>query len=241
MAKHYDIPLKVQSSSSNCVQTSVSQFLDFYNLGTTPDNIEKAVPVRVNKEGKPMGTLYADIGTWLRKTYGLKVKMHVFDVQIIDRTWSSLSQEDLLEKMEEVKEKGVSTALTPYAPLLIDAYVAYLQAGGVIDITKCTNELLQGLLSKGPVLAIINFNYMYDYPRSKYDPAIKNYAADHVDGKVLEHSIVLTGFEGSKYYYNDPDSEKGGRHVVNDDVLIGAICAAQLNSDNYLLTIERPS
>src|SRR4029079_10946332 len=111
----------------------------------------------------------------------------------------------------------------------------------VIDITKCTNKLLHGLLNKGPVLSIINFNYMYDYPRSKYDPAVKNYAADTVDGKVLEHAIVLTGFEDHKYYYNDPDSEKGGQHIVSDDVLIGAICAAQLNSDNYLLTIERSS
>jgi hypothetical protein len=238
MAMHHNIPLKIQSSSSNCVQTSVSQFLSFYDINVPPDEIEKIVPVRVNEQGKPMGTLFADIGAWLRKSYQLKVTMHVFDVQIIDRTWSSLSQSDLLVKMEKVKASGISTALTPYAPILIDAYVAYLQAGGLIDITKCTNKLLQELLAQGPVLAIINFNYMYDYPRSLYDKKIKNYVPDTTDGKVIEHAIVLTGFDNGVYYYNDPDSEKGGQHQANADVLIGAICTAQLNSDDYLLSIE---
>jgi hypothetical protein len=238
MSVIHAIPLQIQSSSSNCVQTSTSQFLNFYDLNISPENIEKEVPVRTNDEGKPMGTLFADIGSWLRKTYHLKVKMHVFDVQIVDRTWSSLSQQELLVEMEKIKESGISTARTPYASILIDAYVTYLQAGGTIDITKCTNELLQGLLAKGPVLAIINFNYMYDYPRSKYDPVTKTYVADTDDGKVIEHAIVLTGFDNGKYSYNDPDSEKGGQHTVNDDVLIGAICTAQLNSDNYLLTVE---
>lgn len=238
MTKYYDIPLKIQTSSSNCVQTSVSQFLNFYDFNVNPDEIEKAVPVRINDKGKPMGTLYADIGTWLIETYNVKVKMHVFDVQIIERTWSSLSQIELLDEMEKVKEKGISTARPPYAKILIDAYVAYLKAGGIIDITKCTNKLIKSLLDKGPVLAIINFNYMYDYPRSKYDQTTKHYVPDSIDGKVIEHSIVLTGYEDGIYTYNDPDNKKGGKHSVGDDVLIGAICAAQLNSDNYLLSIE---
>ena len=163
--------------------------------------------------------------------------MHVFDVQIIDRTWSSLSQADLLAEMKKAKKEGISTARTPYASMLIDSYVTYLQNGGFVDIAKCTNKLLQSLLLNGPVLAIINFNYMYDYPRSSYNKALKNYIADTIDGKAIEHAIVLTGFNGNTYYYNDPDSEKGGQHQVNEDILIGAICTAQLNSDNYLLTV----
>ncbi len=239
MTVKHNIPLKTQTSSSNCVQTSVSQFLSFYGLNISPDEVEQAVPIRFNSDGKPMGTLYADIGTWLKKSHGIRTKMHVFDVQIIDRTWSSLSQEELLAQMKKVKESGISTATTLYAPILIDVYVEYLQAGGVIDITKCTNELLGKLLAKGPVLAIISFNYMYDYPRSKYDPAKKDYVPDTAEGKVIEHSIVLTGFENGAYYYNDPDSEKGGQLQVKDDLLIGAICTAQLNSDNYLLSIDK--
>ena len=234
----HKIPIITQSSSSNCVQTSTSQFLDFYSLNIFPADIEKAVPVRNNKMGKPMGTLFADIGTWLIQSYNIKVTMHVFDVQIVDRTWALLSQQDLLEEMLKIRESGVSTAHTPYASILIDSYISLLQAGGKINITKCTNKLLQNLLIKGPVLAIINFNYMYDYPRSKYDTVLKSYVADSADGKAIEHAILITGFEDGKYFYNDPDPEKGGKHVVKDDILIGAICTAQLNSDNYLLTIE---
>jgi hypothetical protein len=235
----HDIPLQTQSSSSNCVQTSTSQFLSFYDIHESPDSIEGSVPVRTNSEGKPMGTLFADIGTWLKKTYDVSVTMHVFDTQIIDRSWASLSQQQLLAEVMKMQEHGVSTARTPYTPLLIEAYASYLQSGGVVDITKCTNDLLQRLLTKGPVMAIISFNYMYDYPRASYNPYNKNYEANSIDGKAIEHAIVITGFSDGSYYYNDPDAEKGGKHMVKDDILIGAICTAQLNSDNYLLTIEK--
>lgn len=238
MAIKHDIPLQTQSSSSNCVQTSTAQFLGFYNSNETADSIEAAVPVRTNAQGKPMGTLFADIGTWLKKTTELSVTMHVFDTQIIDRSWASLSQQDLLGEVIRIQESGVSTARTPYAPLLIDAYVSFLEAGGIVDVTKCTNELLQRLLASGPILAIISFNYMYDYPRASYNATRKEYETDTIDGKAIEHAIVITGFSDGNYLYNDPDSEYGGQHVVADDVLIGAICTAQLNSDNYLLTVS---
>lgn len=239
MSIKHDIPLRKQSTSSNCVQASTSMFLSFYNVHVSPDEIEGAVPVRTNVDRKPIGTLFADIGTWLRQTKNLSVTMHVFDTQIIDRSWNKLSQSELLDKVIELQENGVSTAQTIYAPLLIDAYVAFLKARGQIDITKCTNELLQSLLAKGPILAIISFNYMYDYPRVSYDLEVKNYKPNSMDGKAIEHAIVITGYSDGNYYYNDPDSEMGGQHTVKDDILIGAICTAQLNSDNYLLTIEK--
>ncbi len=234
----YDIPLQIQSSSSNCVQTSTSQFLGFYGIDVSPDEIEKVVPVRFTEDGKPLGTLFADIGSWLRQTTKLAVTMHTFDSQIIDRSWLNLSQHDLLAEVLKMKEHGVSTARTPYAPFHIEAYASFLRAGGELNIAKCTNTLLQGLLAKGPVLAIISFNYMYDYPRSSYDPNLKQYVLDPINGKVIEHAIVLTGYTNSTYYYNDPDDEKGGKHTVKDDILIGAMCAAQINSNNYLLTVE---
>lgn len=238
MGFQYNIDLQIQSASSNCVQTSVSQFLAFYGIHISPADIEKAVPVRVSSDGKPMGTLYADIGTWLKVNYNLSVTMHVFDTQIIDRSWRSASREELLQHMLLLQKQGVSSARTPYAPLLVNAYIAYLQSGCDLSIVQCTNALLQHLLNAGPVLAIVNFNYLYDYPRVKYNSSSQQYVPSAAGGKVVEHSIVLTGYDEGVYYYNDPDSEKGGKHTVSGDVLIGAICAAQLNSDNYLLTIE---
>lgn len=60
------------------------------------------------------------------------------------------------------------------------------------------------------------------------------------EGRVIDHSIGIAGFNnGTYYYYNNPNSEKGGQLQTKDDVLIGAICMAQLNSDNYLLSIDK--
>jgi len=239
MTIKHDITLQTQSASSNCVQTATSQFLTFFNINESPNNIESAVPVRTNDQGKPIGTLFADIGTWLIKTQGLNATMHVFDTQVINRSWKTLSQKELLREIQELQKSGVSTARTPYAPLLIDSYISFLQSSGVINIVRCTNDLLQSLLAKGPVLAIVSFNYMYDYPRASYDSDAKNYIADPIDGKAIEHAIVITGYTDDSYEYNDPDPEMGEQHTVKDDVLIGAICTAQLNSNNYLLTVEK--
>jgi hypothetical protein len=235
----HDIPLQTQTKSSNCVQTSTSQFISYYDLDINPDDIEKDIPVRFDVEGKPMGTLLPDIGSWLIKSHGLKATMYVFDVQIIDRTWAKLSQKKMLEMMEKVQKTGISTAKTWYAPYLIDAYVDFLEAGGLVKVAKCTNELLRFLIDKGTVMVIVNFNYIYDYPRVSYSTKIKNYEADTITGKVINHAIVLTGYNDNEYFYNDPDSEMGGKNMVNADVLIGSICTAQINSDNYLLTIEK--
>jgi hypothetical protein len=235
----YDVSLKTQTSSSNCVQTSTSQLLSFYGLNISPKEIENEVPVRTNKDDKPIGTLLPDIGVWLIKSRNLTPKIHVFDIQIIDRSWKSLSHNELLANMKTAKEKGISTAVTPRASMLIDSYVKYLEADGEINITKCTNDLLKRLLATGPVLAIISFNYMYDYPRARYNLDKKTYVPDAIDGKVTEHAIVITGYHDKTYFYNDPDDEHGGKHSTNEDILIGAICTAQINSNNYLLTIEK--
>jgi len=203
-----------------------------------PDEIEAAVPVRKDKDGKPMGTLFADIGTWIEQEQNKRTTMYVFDSQIIDRSWRELSPEVLKSELQNLADTGVKTARTPYADLHINAYNQYLGAGGNIAIEKCTNKLLQKLLDVGPVLAIISYNYMYDYPRLAYDFAKKDYVPDPVNGKVLEHAVLLTGYERNSYYYNDPEYEFGGEHKVDSDVLIGAICSAQINSDNYLLAIN---
>ena len=239
MTIKHDIPLQTQTKSSNCVQTSTSQFISFYGLDISPDDIEEEIPVRFDKEGKPMGTLLPDIGTWLIKSYGLKATMHVFDVQILDRTWAKLTHGELLETMKKVQQTGIATAKTWYAPYLIDAYVDFLKAGGTIDITRCTNDLLRSLIDKGTVMAIVNFNYLYDWPRETYNKDTEHYETDVMNGKVTEHDIVLTGYDDGVYFYNDCASVVSGKKTVNDDVLIGAICTAQINSDNYLLTVEK--
>ncbi|MEI6267135.1 MAG: C39 family peptidase [bacterium] len=240
MSVKYDIPLQVQTKSSNCVQTSTSQFISFYGLDITPDDIEKDIPVRFDKDGKPMGTLLPDIGTWLIKNHDMKATMHVFDAQIIDRSWAEFNQDKLLDTMEKVQKTGISTAKTWYAPYLIESYIDFLKAGGLIDITKCTNKLLRSLLDKGTVLAIVSFNYLYDWPREVFNKKTGHYEEDAINGKVTEHAIVLTGYDEGIFYYNDPAEVVSGQKTVQDDVLIGAICTAQINSDNYLLTIEKP-
>jgi len=238
MSIKHKISLIIQSSSSNCVQTSTSQFLEYYKIYETPDSIESKVHVRKNSQGKPMGTLFADIGKWLINEYGRKVTMHVFDTQIIDRSWHDLSQDKLFNEIKRINKNGVETAKTPYAEMLTDAYENFMEAGGIVNIVKCTNELLKSLLKDGPIMAIISFNYMYDYPRSEYNNKTSEYEANSVEGKVIEHAIVITGYENDYYFYNDPDYEKGGQHKVKDDIMIGAICTAQLNSDNYIMSIK---
>ena len=238
MKINHNLHLQLQSGPSNCVQTATSQFLRFYNIDVNPTELENQIPIRVDDQGRPMGTLFADIGSWMLKKHKLKVSMHVFDSQIVDSSWQSLTDDLLLAEFKKIQITGVVTARTPFATILIDAYVKYLQTGGIVKIEKCTNLLLQTLLTDGPVLAVVSYSYLYDYPRCRYDLVTKKYIVDPAGGKVFEHAIVLTGFEGDNYFYNDPDSEKGGKNTVSSDILIGAICSAQINSMNYLMSVK---
>lgn len=238
MRVFHDIENLIQSSPSNCLQTATASYLSFYGINVSPAAIEKEIPVRKDDDGHPIGTFFADIGAWIINTHHKKVVMNVFDVQIIDRSWQHHARKDLLAELEAVQQTGIASAHTPYQNILINAYLKFLNAGGTVNITKCTNDLLRGLLNKGPVLAVINFNYLYDYPRRKYDPDKKEYVTDTTNGQPISHAVVLTGYENDLYFYNDPDAKVGGQKQVASDILIGAICTSQLNSNNYILSID---
>lgn len=74
----HDIPLQTQSSASNCLQTSTSILLSFYAIKEIPTRIEAAVPVSTNAEGKPIGTLFANIGTWLQEIHNVSGHLQSF-------------------------------------------------------------------------------------------------------------------------------------------------------------------
>jgi len=234
---NHNMDLLIQTKSSNCVQTAVSQLLTFFGKKLSPDVIEKAVPVRFNDEGLPLGTLLPDIGSWLMDTQDLDTTLHVFDAQLIDRSWTGIPRDEIVANLEKLRQTGVTTARTPYAKILIDSYCSFLDKGGRLDITFCTTQLITSLLKKAPLLAIVNYNYLYNAPRCAYDAVTKEYQPNSIDGKVIGHAIVITGYEDGVFTINDPDCEKGGKNRVERDVLIGAICAEQISSNNFLLSL----
>lgn len=233
----YNVNLLIQSGSSNCVQTVVSQLLTFFNITVSPAEIEKAIPVKYDKDNKPLGTLFTDVGIWL-KTQGFETTLHVFDAQIIDRSWSGMSGDQLRNELKVLEEKGIATARSPYTTLLIKSYIDFLSQGGEINITYCTTDLLVSLLRDSPIIASVSYNYLHKYPRSHYDKSSKDYMPDFINGKIINHAVLITGYSDNQYTINDPDPENGGKKTIDRDVLIGAICATQLDSLNYVLTIS---
>lgn len=233
----HDLDLLIQTESSNCVQTSVSQLLGFFGKKLSPNAIENAVPVRFDDQGRPLGTLLPDIATWIMKTQDLSAKLHVFDAQLIDRSWVGLPVTKIEANLRTLQQTGVMTARTPYAKMLVDSYCTFLDQGGQLDITYCTARLITSLLQQAPLIAIVNYNYLYNTPRCSYNKDSKIYEPNSINGKVIGHAVVITGYEDDVFTINDPDWDMGGKNRVERDVLIGAICAEQISSNNFLLSL----
>ena len=122
---NHDVKLQIQSSSSNCVQTATSQLVSFFHKQLTPETIEQSIPIRRTEDGKPLGTLLPDIGRYLM-TQGFLATVHVFDIQIIDRSWTGMSQAEILNELKVLQKTGISTAKTPYTVPLINSYINFL-------------------------------------------------------------------------------------------------------------------
>lgn len=238
MKVYYEIQLLTQTESSNCMPTAVSQLLSYYKIQISPAEIQSKISVKYDRYGRPIGTWGQEIATMMCEL-GLKITIHTFDIEIIDPSWKKLTKEKLLATMQEFKEHGKKTFRgTKLTDITIDSYMEFLQADGILDISICTAKLLKKLLRHGPILALVNFNYLHRTARARYDKTIKNYVDDTIKGKTINHAIVITGFENDTFFVNDPDPNFGGKKTFERDHLIGAICTAQVKCNNYIVSVN---
>ena len=234
----YEIPFLTQTESSNCVQASVAMLLSYYGLSLTIGQIQSKIPVRFDSQGKPYGTLLMDIAAWI-KSLGFEATLDSFDCEIIDRSWKNISTNEILGKLQKLKGSNNQTVVSfDIRNIMIDSYINMLGSGVKFNISRLSEDYLRDLIKKGPFLSIVSYNYIYDAPRDKYNAETKKYEPDDIEGKTINHAVVVTGIDEEKVYINDPDETRGGQNSFLVDHFITSIAVAENKASNCILSVN---
>lgn len=148
----------------------------------------------------------------------------------------NLSSHDLIARLKLQMRHKSSKKLR----LASKAYIAFLEAGGTIQMEDLSFELIHSYLSRGvPLLTGLSSTFLYHAHREFGD----NLDPDDVRGEATGHFVVLSGCREKPRSVTVADPylpNPRGRHFydVSYDRLVGAIFLGVLTYDANLLVIE---
>ncbi len=237
----HKITHQYQPTNTTCSPTALSMLLGFYGTNVSVDDISVKVPQVKNEKGENFGTINTQMAMWCR-TLGFDVALYTADVQVIDQSWSKLSSEAIIARLEARKSGLAVPSLGElWTEAYSQAYIEFIQSGGELHIVNAiTANLLYELLPKGPLLPCVSFDTLYGRGRTS-NVGEKEVRPDDVNGKAWNHSIVIYGNDDEGNFLVADPWEKPGRQVIAPDVMIAALGTAQLECDNMTFQLtSRP-
>ncbi|HWC88765.1 MAG TPA: C39 family peptidase [Pirellulales bacterium] len=173
---------------------------------------------------------------------GYQAKIFTYNVQMFDPTWfgprpfNPVPIKEGLRKQMEFKK-------SPKLAVATEAYLEFLDRGGVLRFDDLTTGLIRKYLSRGiPLLTGLSSTYLYRSAR-EYGPAQE---FDDVRGVPSGHFVVLCGYDATNRQVlvadplgNNPVSASNP-YPVSIDRVIGAILLGIITYDANLLMIEPP-
>jgi|GEM_PF-1924825 len=235
----YDIKA-IQQKTSECMQTSATQLLSFFDPTVKLEDVIKAVPLYI-ENGEKIGTSPGHLAAYFAQQ-GYKTTVYVFDVELFDRSWNDLSAPDVINKLKKRAEYiPTNSWLTAYKNILIDGWELFVKSGGGFIFPILSVGLLQKLLTKAPYLLMVNSTYLNHQAKSSYDKSSDKMIPDSLKGHSTTHAVICAGYRDDKFLIVDPDPPKGTNHHrwIEQDHLIASIMSAQTESDNLLIAIEQ--
>lgn len=224
---------------NDCAQTSASVLLAALGQPMSVEDIKKDVPVFINAKGEEIGTSWPHLAAFL-KTKGNDVTMHATDIELLDRSWATLSPDEIIERLHE-RKKHIRHAYhgTDVIEAYVDGYEQFLKAGGRIVFPILTEGYLHQLLLKDPFIAAVSYNYLNSGPKKVFDQKKRQWSTDDISGRTTTHAVVVAGYDSGKFLIIDADqpSVEAGTRWLDAGHLIGAICLAETEWDNILITV----
>jgi len=233
---NYEVPL-IKQGLQDCVQASAAQIIGFYGVNRSLEEIKKEVPVYISKDGRPLGSSLGHIATYFL-TLGFATTIHTVDIQIFDRTWGKLTKEEIIEKLIQ-RRKYIKHPIYKEEEfdLIFDGYISFLKSGGEISFPIITNKYIFNLLTKGPIYAVINFQFLNSAPKYAFENG--QIVRDDIKGDAGTHAVVISGFKNNRYVIVDPDNNHGGIREIEADHLLGSFYLAQIDYDNLLISLAQ--
>ena len=169
---------------------------------------------------------------------GYRATIYTYNLRIFDPTWfvPGVDVRDRLRRQQQVKG-----AQRPAFDLLTDAYVRFLELGGVLRLVDLSPTVLRRWLRRGvPILTGLSSTWLYRRSR-EYGP---DDVDDDVRGEPQGHFVVLSGYRRGRraVLVADPflanPMAPGTHYEVSLDRVVGAILLGVLTHDANLLMIE---
>ncbi len=223
-----------QPDDETCGPTSLHAVYNYYNDLV---DLQKVIDeVTFLEEG---GTLANLLGIHALKR-GYNARIHSYNLNVFDPTWSVLAHDELIEKLkEQLKYKrGKKFEKTTHS------YIEFLSLGGEIDFEDLTEDLIKKYLDRRrPILTGLSATYLYDCKREYTDEHDKS-VYDDLKGYPMGHFVVLTSIDddGGMVSVSDPYQENplSGENTYKVDIhrLINSILLGIVTYDANLLIIE---
>lgn len=213
--------------------------LSHYGIAKDPGEILKMKSVYATDDGRDWGTMAADLAA-LCIPIGFGADVYTFDCRLIDHSWSALSRDALIARLESVKAHGhVPTLGKNISGIFIQSYIDFLRSGGTLHIAPyVTLRQLYSLLEKGPFQATVCMGAFYGLGKQRLNDDGKP-VLDDVHGGIGTHFVVVYGNdEQGNFLIADP-SKKPGLYIVEPERLTGSIMAAQRDCENIVFQISQ--
>lgn len=229
-----------QSTTTSCGYASLAILLSHYGKDVSTEELLEQVPQAKNEEGKPLGSLTAQLAQWCVR-HGFAVDFVSFDFLITDVSWQGLSNSQLLQKLESVKDvRDVrNVGGKHWSREYVQAYIDLIESGGKLSVLPhVTTKLLYEKLKHGPVYANICSSVVYGTGRQRYPEANKRMSIDDdMHGIVGTHSVVIYGNdENGNFLVADPWQ---GMATVQPETMLCGITAAALECDSQCFQISQ--
>lgn len=230
---HFDI--NWQPDNTTCGPTCLHAIYRYYHDAIPLQQVAEEVPSI--PEG---GTLEVYLACHaLRRGY--KTTIFPYNLQIFDPTWYDIPSKEIADKLR--RQLAFKKDL-PGIEILTNAYLAYLELGGLLRFEVMTAALIRRYLKKSiPILTGLSATYLYNTAREYGSGDQLNY--DDVRGESVGHFVVLTGYDSKHRSVLVADPLKanpfadGRYYSVSVYRLVCAIMLGIITYDGNLLIIQR--
>lgn len=225
-----DVPRFEQPDDVTCGPTCLAQIYRYYGYQRTVSEVIQETPR--NPDG---GTLAVYLGTSaLRK--GFLTTIYSYNLRVFDPTWQTLRPPALVAKLQ----KRVHAVESRRLRHTLNAYIAYLKAGGEVKFQELNTRLLVEILARGsPILTGLSATYLYQTKREFCEEY------DDIRGEPAGHFVVICGYypRGDRFIVRDPSSHipfsRTGKYSVSAERLIAAIFLGDATYDAVLLVLAK--
>jgi hypothetical protein len=226
-----------QPTNFTCGHTALCIVLSHYGHTLDPESLIPSITAFRDDSGDVCGTLTTWMCSWALR-YGCNVELYCSDSELLDLSWGALDTPTVVERMKLAREERTIKALDrPTIQSYFDSYLEFIELGGKLSIAPyISTQLLDDLLSRGPVIATFAYSVLYGIGRTR-SVGLRESVADDLKGATTTHAAVIYGRrESGDYLIADPYIP-ARFHVAPSDAVIAAIAAASYTCESCIALV----